>query len=133
MQYVLAAWMPRPPALVWLTLGQLPVLVPYCWLRDIHYLTYPMLIANICLWGALIGVLALIGTTLAHDGAAPVAWVRFGTGSLLFTAQAVVAFEGIGLVLPIRASMREPAHFTPVLLGCMAAGTCALLLSLIHI
>lgn len=37
-------------------------------------------------------------------------------------AQAVVAFEGIALVLPIREAMREPAHFHSVMLGCMGAG-----------
>jgi hypothetical protein len=35
---VLAALMPSAPSLVALTLAQLPVLVPYCWLRDLRYL-----------------------------------------------------------------------------------------------
>lgn len=141
LESVLLALLPAEaaPSLVTLTVAQLPILVPYCWVRDLHYLGYPMLVANVCLWGSLLVVLSLVGAQLmgadsttgaglghsvGHEGGrGQIEWVRFGTGSLLFSAQAVVAFEGIALVLPIRASMREPARFTPVLIGCMAAGT----------
>jgi len=125
--------MQPPPSIATLTLAQLPVLVPYCWVRDIHYLGYPMVVANVCLWGSLLAVLSLVGHTLLEnvrdDAAPPVAMARFGSGTLLFTAQAVVAFEGIALVLPIREAMREPAHFHSVMLGCMGAGTLTLLLT----
>ena len=79
--------MQPPPSIATLTLAQLPVLVPYCWVRrllvpsgafwcllmpfyaflcllmpsqvrDIHYLGYPMVVANVCLWGSLLAVIA---------------------------------------------------------------------------
>ena len=132
MQYVLAAFLPAPPPLPLLTLIQLPILIPYCWIRDLHYLGYPMLMANVCLWGSLVIIFTLVGQTLvnnaAENTAPPLALARFGFGTLLFTAQAVVAFEGIGLVLPIRDAMSEPKRFPIVLIGCMTAGTCTLLL-----
>lgn len=118
-----------PPSLAALTLLQLPVLVPYCWVREIRYLGYPMLLANVCLWGALLVVLYLVGSTLADTarGRSPppsIDWgMRLGTGTLLFAGQAVVAFEGIAVVLPIRAAMREPRRFPRVLILCMALGT----------
>ena len=133
LQCVLSAAMSEPPSLRTLTLMQLPVLVPYCWVRDIRSLGYPMLAANVFLWGSLATVLFLVGTTLTQHAidhsAPPVALARWGPGTLLFTAQAVVAFEGIALVLPIREAMREPQHFHTVMLSCMTAGTFTLTLT----
>ena len=154
---LLEALMPSPPPPLTLTLAQLPLLVPYCWVRDLSYLGYPMLAANVCLWSSLVVVLGLVGADLldsgvgggagslrtewptlsasaAHGGIGggnaggpqPIEWIfNFGTGTLLFTAQAVLAFEGIALVLPIRASMREPDKFARVVVCCMAISTVA--------
>jgi proton-coupled amino acid transporter len=92
----------------------------------------PVLVANVCLWGSLVLVFYLVGDTLwsthSSSDAPQVEMVRMTEGTLLFAAQAVVAFEGIGLVLPIRNAMAEPGQFTPVLLWCSAAGTLTLLL-----
>jgi len=133
LQQVLVALLPQAPSLVILTLAQLPILVPYCWVRDIHYLGYPMLLANICLWGSLIIVLYEVGCTLVENNSAThgpvVEWAILGTGTLLFSAQAVVAFEGIALVLPIREAMREPHRFNTVIFICMGTATFALLLT----
>ena len=130
-QQVIASLLPavQQPTLHVLTLAQLPFLVPYCWVRDIRYLGYPMLLANICLWGSLLVIIWIVAHKLAadiegHVGLPPgVEYARLGTGTLLFTAQAVVAFEGIALVLPIREAMAEPQHFRTLLLCCMTAGT----------
>mmetsp|Transcript_26732 Transcript_26732/g.85734 ORF Transcript_26732/g.85734 Transcript_26732/m.85734 type:complete len:512 (-) Transcript_26732:150-1685(-) len=128
---VLESLLPLPPSVTFLTLAQLPVLVPYCWVRDIHRLGWPMLVANLVLWCTVALILALIGTDLVQshfEHAGEVAWTaRFGPGTLLFAAQAVVAFEGIGIVLPVREAMREPEAFPRMIVACMTLGTVAFL------
>jgi len=128
---VLESLLPLPPSVTFLTLVQLPVLVPYCWVRDIHRLGWPMLVANLVLWCTVAVILALIGTDLVQshfEHVGEVAWTaRFGPGTLLFAAQAVVAFEGIGIVLPVREAMSEPEAFPRMIVACMALGTVAFL------
>lgn len=132
-QQVLAAFVLEPPSIATLTVAQLPVLVPYCWVRDIRHLGPSMLVANTCLWGCLAIILWLVCSTLVQNAAVhrmpTVGMMGFGSGALLFTAQAVVAFEGIALVLPIREAMRTPTHFHWLMFGCMTVGTLTLLLT----
>ncbi|EOD22722.1 hypothetical protein EMIHUDRAFT_195046 [Emiliania huxleyi CCMP1516] len=121
---VLESLLPLPPSVTFLTLVQLPV-------RDIHRLGWPMLVANLVLWCTVAVILALIGTDLVQshfEHVGEVAWTaRFGPGTLLFAAQAVVAFEGIGIVLPVREAMSEPEAFPRMIVACMALGTVAFL------
>eukprot|EP00310_Coccolithus_braarudii_P014243 CAMPEP_0183358184 /NCGR_PEP_ID=MMETSP0164_2-20130417/48465_1 /TAXON_ID=221442 /ORGANISM="Coccolithus pelagicus ssp braarudi, Strain PLY182g" /LENGTH=286 /DNA_ID=CAMNT_0025532029 /DNA_START=141 /DNA_END=997 /DNA_ORIENTATION=+ len=69
MQQVVAVAFPHttPPTILALTLAQLPVLVPYCWVRDIRCLGYPMLVANLCLWGSLVTIMYIVGRNLGAD------------------------------------------------------------------
>lgn len=88
-------------------------------------------VANLVLWCTVAVILALIGTDLVQshfEHVGEVAWTaRFGPGTLLFAAQAVVAFEGIGIVLPVREAMSEPEAFPRMIVACMALGTVAFL------
>ena len=83
--HVLAAFLPAPPPLPLLTLIQLPILIPYCWIRDLHYLGYPML------WRMSMGLASdhlharrpTLVNNAAENTAPPLVLARFGFGTLL--------------------------------------------------
>lgn len=108
---------------------QLAVLVPYCWVTQLDALGGAMFIANICIWGSLIIVMVPIGEQLALEGSQPVEQFIGGQSLVLFLSQAVVTFEGIGLVLPIKNAMKDSSNFVPLLYGCMAAITLILMIT----
>ena len=102
---------------------QLAVLIPYCWVTRLDALGGAMLVANIGVWGSLLMIMAPIGEHLAIEGPQPTENLIVGQSLILFLSQAVVTFEGIGLVLPIKNAMKDSSAFVPMLLGSMGAIT----------
>lgn len=105
-----------------LIFGQLLVYLPLAMIRNIQKLSGTALVADGFI---LIGLLYVFGfelDTISKIGAAPV--VMFNRESFpLMIGTAVFAFEGIGLVIPITESMKEPQKFPGVLSGVMVGLT----------
>ncbi|KAL2166626.1 hypothetical protein VTG60DRAFT_2445 [Thermothelomyces hinnuleus] len=95
---------------------QLVVLVPLAWIRNIAKLGPAALLADACI---LIGVGYIYWyttTSLAGAGGADPTVVLFNPDHYTLTiGAAIFTFEGIGLILPIQASMARPDRFEPLL------------------
>ncbi|KAH6667218.1 transmembrane amino acid transporter protein-domain-containing protein [Halenospora varia] len=102
----------------WLILMQMVVFLPFSLLRDISKLGFTALIADAFI---LIGLLYLYYydiLTLVRHGVADI--VNFNPRDwVLFIGTAIFTFEGIGLIIPIQESMKNPKKFPPVLGGVM--------------
>ncbi|KAL2178460.1 transmembrane amino acid transporter protein-domain-containing protein [Thermothelomyces heterothallicus CBS 202.75] len=95
---------------------QLVVLVPLAWIRNIAKLGPAALLADACI---LIGVGYIYWyttTSLTGAGGADPTVVLFNPDHYTLTiGAAIFTFEGIGLILPIQASMACPDRFEPLL------------------
>jgi len=95
-------------------LAILPLLWFLCVLRTLKYLAPFSLMANFTL-------LFSIGVVYYHDFTkinSPIDLEAVNWSSLpIFFGVAVYSYEGIGLVLPVESSMREPKKFMPVFYG----------------
>ncbi|KAL2162566.1 hypothetical protein VTH06DRAFT_7480 [Thermothelomyces fergusii] len=95
---------------------QLVILVPLAWIRNIAKLGPAALLADGCI---LIGVGYIYWytiTSLAGAGGADPTVVLFNPDHYTLTiGAAIFTFEGIGLILPIQASMARPDRFEPLL------------------
>ncbi|CZT02533.1 hypothetical protein WAI453_002078 [Rhynchosporium graminicola] len=103
----------------WLILMQMVVFLPFSLLRDISKLGFTALIADAFI---LIGLVYLyyydILTIVRQHGIADI--VNFNPNDwTLFIGTAIFTFEGIGLIIPIQESMKNPKKFPPVLGGVM--------------
>ena len=99
----------------WMVLMQLIIFLPLSLFRDINKLGFTALIADAFI---LLGLIYLyyfdVSTLIANHGPADI--VPFNSNSwTLFIGTAIFTFEGVGLILPIQESMRNPADFPPVL------------------
>ena len=98
-----------------LILMQMAIFLPFSLLRDITKLGFTALIADLFI---LIGLLYLyyydIFTIVKQHGVADI--VNFNPNDwTLFIGTAIFTFEGIGLIIPIQESMKNPKKFPPVL------------------
>ncbi|KAN0065731.1 hypothetical protein ACQY0O_000861 [Thecaphora frezii] len=105
--------------IVYLILAEMVVFLPLSLIRKIAKLSSTALIADVFI---LLGIVYLfyyeIGK-VARDGLADI--VLFNSKSYpLFIGTAVFTFEGIGLIIPITESMKEPERFPKALTGVMA-------------
>ncbi|KAH6711239.1 transmembrane amino acid transporter protein-domain-containing protein [Leptodontidium sp. MPI-SDFR-AT-0119] len=103
----------------WLILMQMVVFLPFSLLRDISKLGFTALIADAFI---LIGLVYLyyydILTIVRQGGVSDI--VNFNPNDwTLFIGIAIFTFEGIGLIIPIQESMKNPKKFPPVLGGVM--------------
>jgi proton-coupled amino acid transporter len=103
----------------YLILMQMAVFLPFSLLRDITKLGFTALIADAFI---LIGLSYLyyydILTIVRQHGLADI--VNFNPNDwTLFIGTAIFTFEGIGLIIPIQESMKNPKKFPPVLFGVM--------------
>ncbi|KAL5317754.1 hypothetical protein ACEPPN_014853 [Leptodophora sp. 'Broadleaf-Isolate-01'] len=103
----------------WLILMQMVVFLPFSLLRDISKLGFTALIADAFI---LIGLVYLyyydILTIVRQGGVSDI--VNFNPNDwTLFIGTAIFTFEGIGLIIPIQESMKNPKKFPPVLGGVM--------------
>ncbi|BGP50944.1 hypothetical protein JCM10450v2_006870 [Rhodotorula kratochvilovae] len=102
----------------YLIMAQLVIFLPLALIRNIQKLSGTALVADAFI---LIGLIYIFGNeikVLVDHGAADVALFNKKDFPLLI-GTAVFAFEGIGLVLPVYESMREPHKFPRVLSGVM--------------
>ncbi|KAJ9054948.1 hypothetical protein DSO57_1009106 [Entomophthora muscae] len=106
----------------WFFIVQLLVYVPVALLRKIKSLSAMALVADVFI---ILGLVCLIGYNIIHiraDGFAEVQ--NFNPESFtLFIGTAVFTFEGIGLVIPIVESMKEPEKFPSILSWTMSGIT----------
>lgn len=101
-------------SITWLILMQMLIFLPFSLLRDIGKLGFTALIADAFI---LIGLAYLFYydiITLSANGIADV--IQFNQKDwTLFIGTAIFTFEGIGLIIPIQESMRNPAKFPKVM------------------
>ena len=98
-----------------MVLMQLVIFLPLSLIRDISKLGFTAFVADVFI---MLGLLYLyyfdIATLVQNHGVADV--VPFNPNSwTLFIGTAIFTFEGIGLIVPIQESMKNPAKFPPVL------------------
>lgn len=105
---------------VWFILLQCAIFVPLSLVRKIAKLSSTALVADIFI---LAGIVYLFQYEIGHvieEGIADVK--QFNPQSFpLFVGTAVFTFEGVGLVIPITESMKEPKKFPSVLSAVMVA------------
>jgi len=99
----------------YLILMQMAVFLPFSLLRDISKLGFTALIADGFI---LVGLIVLyyydIMTIVRQHGVADI--VNFNPRDwTLFIGTAIFTFEGIGLIIPIQESMKNPKKFPPVM------------------
>ncbi|OAV92217.1 hypothetical protein PTTG_03273 [Puccinia triticina 1-1 BBBD Race 1] len=121
--FVLAVTDCRSYVPIWvLIFGQVVVYLPLAMIRNIQKLSGTALVADAFI---LVGLLYVFGFELHSiftKGVAPI--VMFNQESFpLLIGTAVFTFEGIGLIIPITESMKEPQKFPAVLAGVMLALT----------
>ncbi|ORX40275.1 transmembrane amino acid transporter protein-domain-containing protein [Kockovaella imperatae] len=103
----------------WLIFSELIVFLPLAMIRNITKLSGTALVADAFILIGLVYIGANEISTLVKHGVAPDV-VLFNSQSFpLLIGTAVFAFEGIGLVIPITESMREPHKFPKILSGVM--------------
>lgn len=103
----------------YLILMQMLIFLPFSLMRDISKLGFTALIADAFI---LIGLAYLyyydILTLVRQHGVADI--INFNQKDwTLFIGTAIFTFEGIGLIIPIQESMKNPKKFPPVLGGVM--------------
>ena len=102
-----------------MVLMQLIIFLPLSLIRDISKLGFTALIADAFIVLGLIYLYYFDISTLVSNGG-PADIIPFNSNSwTLFIGTAIFTFEGIGLIVPIQESMRNPANFPPVLAGVM--------------
>lgn len=103
---------------VWFILMQCAIFLPLSLVRRIAKLSSTALIADVFILFGIIYLFQFEIRKVAEEGLADV--VMFNPKSFpLFIGTAVFTFEGIGLVIPITESMKEPERFPPALSGVM--------------
>lgn len=103
----------------YMVLMQLVIFLPLSLIRDISKLGFTALIADVFI---LLGLLYIyyydVGTLIGHGGISDVISFNPATWSM-FIGTAIFTYEGIGLIIPIQESMKEPRRFPGVLAGVM--------------
>ena len=101
-----------------MVLMQLVIFLPLSLIRDISKLGLTSLIAEIFIAAGLIYLGYFDIYTMAKYGVADI--INFNPRDwTLFIGTAIFTFEGVGLIIPIQGSMKNPAKFPPVLAGVM--------------
>ncbi|CAG8484542.1 16100_t:CDS:2 [Funneliformis caledonium] len=99
-------------------IGQLFVFVPLAMIRRISRLSFTALIADAFIMFGLLYLYYFDISKLVKDGVSDIK--PFNPEDFaLFIGTAVFTFEGIGLIIPITESMKEPERFPGVLTGVM--------------
>jgi proton-coupled amino acid transporter len=102
-----------------LILLQLVVLIPLAFVRNISKLGPAALLADVFI---LIGITYIYWfdiSTLAANGIHPTVQLFNPNSFTLTVGSAIFTFEGIGLILPIQSSMRQPEKFSKLLYTVM--------------
>ena len=97
---------------------QLIIFLPLSLIRDIGKLGLTAFLADAFIFLGLIYLAYFDISTLKANGTADI--VNFNPRDwTLFIGTAIFTFEGVGLIIPIQESMRNPSKFPPVLAGVM--------------
>ncbi|ORZ09462.1 transmembrane amino acid transporter protein-domain-containing protein [Absidia repens] len=99
----------------YLILGQIALFVPLAMIRKIQKLSAFALVADLFILLGLLYLYYYDFLTLATQGIGNVEWFINAKSFPLFIGTAVFSFEGVGLVIPITESMKEPKKFPRVL------------------
>jgi proton-coupled amino acid transporter len=106
-----------------MVLMQLIIFLPLSLVRDISKLGFTALVADLFI---LLGLIYLyyydIATIVDQKGVSDIASFNPSTWTL-FIGTAIFTYEGVGLIIPIQESMRQPQKFAGVLAGVMVAIT----------
>ena len=101
-----------------MVLMQLVIFLPLSLIRDISKLGLTAIIADVFIALGLLYLGYFDIHTMAKYGVADIA--NFNSRDwTLFIGTAIFTFEGVGLILPIQESMKNPSRFPPVLAGVM--------------
>lgn len=104
----------------YLILAQVLIFVPLAMIRKIQKLSVFALIADLFIFLGLVYLYYYDFKVLATTGLGPnVTWGINPSSFPLFIGTAVFTYEGVGLVIPITESMKEPKKFPKVLAGTM--------------
>ena len=101
--------------LPYLILGQIIIFVPLAMIRKIQKLSVFALIADLFILIGLIYLYYYDFLVLATHGVGDVIWSINSSSFATFIGTAVFTYEGVGLVIPITESMKEPQKFPKVL------------------
>ncbi|MCO5565379.1 hypothetical protein L7F22_019052 [Adiantum nelumboides] len=103
---------------VWFILAQCAIFLPLSLVRKIAKLSSTALVADVFILFGIIYLFQFEIRQIVQEGLADVVMFNSKTFSL-FIGTAVFTFEGIGLVIPITESMKEPERFPGALSGVM--------------
>ncbi|KAI9497217.1 transmembrane amino acid transporter protein-domain-containing protein [Zychaea mexicana] len=101
--------------LPYLILGQVAIFVPIAMIRKIQKLSSFALIADLFILMGLLYLYYYDFLVLATHGIGQVEWIINTKSFPMFIGTAVFTYEGVGLVIPITESMKEPEKFGRVL------------------
>ncbi|KAF9210036.1 neutral amino acid transporter [Haplosporangium sp. Z 27] len=104
------------------------LIVPFTLVRNIGKLGISVIIADACIIVGLVYVYVYDIKELARNHGSPSLRLFNGHDFGLFIGTAVFAYEGIGMIIPICGSMRNPEQF-PRALGLVLTVVCAILVS----
>ncbi|KAI8339693.1 transmembrane amino acid transporter protein-domain-containing protein [Chlamydoabsidia padenii] len=101
--------------LSYLIIGQMAIFVPLAMIRKIQKMSAFALVADVFILLGLVYLYYYDFLTLATQGVGNVAWIINAKSFPMFIGTAVFTYEGVGLVIPITESMKEPEKFPRVL------------------
>ncbi|OLN91609.1 Vacuolar amino acid transporter 3-like protein 2 [Colletotrichum chlorophyti] len=100
------------------------VIVPLAFIRNISKLGPAALLADVFIVVGVVYIWWFDISTLATRGMDPTVKLFNPSSYTLTIGASIFTFEGIGLIIPIQASMKKPQHFEPLLAGVMLLITC---------
>ncbi|AEO63348.1 uncharacterized protein THITE_2108459 [Thermothielavioides terrestris NRRL 8126] len=104
--------------ITWLIIMQMVIFLPFSLLRDIGKLGFTALVADAFIVIGLAYLFYYDVLTLNTEGLADI--IMFNQKDwTLFIGTAIFTFEGIGLIIPIQESMRQPQKFPKVMFAVM--------------
>ncbi|KAK5773988.1 hypothetical protein RI543_004745 [Arxiozyma heterogenica] len=105
--------------LAYIMIFQLIIFIPISFVRNVSKLSLPALISNFCImFGLIIIVIFFLNHWIYDLSFRPMTDIIYGVNTerwSLFIGTAIFAFEGIGLIIQIQESMKQPEHFPKVL------------------
>ncbi|ORZ34554.1 transmembrane amino acid transporter protein-domain-containing protein [Catenaria anguillulae PL171] len=118
------SWALGPHGMAYLIAIQVCIYIPMALVRKIKAFAGFSLIGDVFILGGLAVVCVAAFSTMAEQGGPSPDVVHFNKQSFpLFIGTAVYTFEGVGLVIPIAQSMRNPHNFGKVLTAVMVVAT----------
>ena len=95
------------------------IVIPLTWIRELNNFRLTNLIAMIIVFTAIVAILAGSFYQLGSNGLGDDVKWGMNKNFLMFFGTSVYAFEGICMVLPIEAEMKDPSKMRPVMKWCM--------------